>query len=116
MRERFGIAFASHNRMARDMLRAVLRIYFDIEAQADVAAETTHGTFTLRPALTAAGDHEKIEASLTGLAADMGGVRIAHHHGLLAHSDGDVLLHALSDALLVGSSGNSQGPTSTNTC
>ena len=49
----------------------------DIEAQADVAAETTHGTFTLRPALTAAGDHEKIEASLTGLAADMGGVRIA---------------------------------------
>ena len=30
----------------------------------------------------------------------LGGVRIAHHHGLLAHSDGDVLLHALSDALL----------------
>ena len=30
----------------------------------------------------------------------LGGVRIAHHHGLLAHSDGDVVLHALSDALL----------------
>ncbi|WP_017906250.1 2-C-methyl-D-erythritol 2,4-cyclodiphosphate synthase [Pseudomonas asplenii] len=30
----------------------------------------------------------------------LGGVRIAHHHGLLANSDGDVLLHALSDALL----------------
>ncbi|KPA92798.1 MULTISPECIES: 2-C-methyl-D-erythritol 2,4-cyclodiphosphate synthase [Pseudomonas] len=30
----------------------------------------------------------------------LGGVRIAHHRGLLAHSDGDVLLHALSDALL----------------
>ncbi|MEH6493162.1 2-C-methyl-D-erythritol 2,4-cyclodiphosphate synthase [Halopseudomonas sp.] len=30
----------------------------------------------------------------------LGGVRIAHRFGLLAHSDGDVLLHALSDALL----------------
>src|SRR5690606_41094411 len=28
------------------------------------------------------------------------GVVIPHHHGLIAHSDGDVLLHALSDALL----------------
>ncbi len=30
----------------------------------------------------------------------IGGVQIAHNHGLVAHSDGDVLLHALSDALL----------------
>lgn len=30
----------------------------------------------------------------------IGGVRIAHHQGLLAHSDGDVLLHAACDALL----------------
>jgi len=30
----------------------------------------------------------------------LGGVRIAHTAGLLAHSDGDVLLHALCDALL----------------
>ncbi|MBD1550499.1 2-C-methyl-D-erythritol 2,4-cyclodiphosphate synthase [Pseudomonas typographi] len=30
----------------------------------------------------------------------LGGVRVAHTQGLLAHSDGDVLLHALSDALL----------------
>tara|TARA_A100001518_G_C1219722_1_gene63471 strand:+ start:1604 stop:2182 length:579 start_codon:yes stop_codon:yes gene_type:complete len=30
----------------------------------------------------------------------LGGVRIPHRFGLLAHSDGDVLLHALSDALL----------------
>ncbi|MBF7729724.1 2-C-methyl-D-erythritol 2,4-cyclodiphosphate synthase [Pseudomonas sp. N040] len=30
----------------------------------------------------------------------LGGVRIPHRFGLIAHSDGDVLLHALSDALL----------------
>jgi 2-C-methyl-D-erythritol 2,4-cyclodiphosphate synthase len=30
----------------------------------------------------------------------LGGVRIAHSQGVKAHSDGDVLLHALCDALL----------------
>ena len=30
----------------------------------------------------------------------LGGVRIAHTHGVLAHSDGDVVLHALCDAML----------------
>jgi len=30
----------------------------------------------------------------------IGGVRIAHDRGVIAHSDGDVLLHALCDALL----------------
>lgn len=30
----------------------------------------------------------------------LGGVRIAHDRGVVAHSDGDVLLHALMDALL----------------
>lgn len=30
----------------------------------------------------------------------LGGVRIAHSQGLKAHSDGDVALHALADALL----------------
>ena len=30
----------------------------------------------------------------------LGGVQIPHSHGLKAHSDGDVALHALADALL----------------
>ncbi len=30
----------------------------------------------------------------------LGGVRVPHHQAVVAHSDGDVLLHALCDALL----------------
>ncbi len=30
----------------------------------------------------------------------LGGVEIPHHHGLLGHSDADVAIHALCDALL----------------
>lgn len=30
----------------------------------------------------------------------IGGVRVPHSHGVLAHSDGDVALHALCDAML----------------
>jgi 2-C-methyl-D-erythritol 2,4-cyclodiphosphate synthase len=35
-----------------------------------------------------------------GTFVTLGGVEIAHEHGLAAHSDGDVLLHAICDALL----------------
>lgn len=35
-----------------------------------------------------------------GLPLMIGGVRLAHDKGLAGHSDGDVLLHALTDALL----------------
>ncbi len=35
-----------------------------------------------------------------GESVRLGGVTIPHTHGLVAHSDGDVLLHALMDALL----------------
>jgi len=30
----------------------------------------------------------------------LGGVRVPHSHGIVAHSDGDVLIHALCDAIL----------------
>lgn len=36
----------------------------------------------------------------TGLRLVLGGVEIEHDHGLIAHSDGDVLIHALCDAIL----------------
>src|SRR5262245_22609717 len=35
-----------------------------------------------------------------GVPLKIGGVELVHHQGLAGHSDGDVLLHALTDALL----------------
>ena len=35
-----------------------------------------------------------------GIPLRIGGVTVPHHSGLAGHSDGDVLLHALTDALL----------------
>lgn len=37
---------------------------------------------------------------VVGRALWLGGVQIPHHQGLLGHSDADVLLHAICDALL----------------
>lgn len=39
-------------------------------------------------------------ALVTGRPLVIGGVHIPHTHGLLGHSDADVLLHAITDALL----------------
>jgi 2-C-methyl-D-erythritol 2,4-cyclodiphosphate synthase len=39
-------------------------------------------------------------ALVVGRALVVGGVHIPHTHGLLGHSDADVLLHAITDALL----------------
>lgn len=41
-----------------------------------------------------------VHAFTNGAFVTLGGVRIPHSQGVLAHSDGDVLLHALCDALL----------------
>ncbi|MDO4705899.1 MAG: 2-C-methyl-D-erythritol 2,4-cyclodiphosphate synthase [Comamonadaceae bacterium] len=39
-------------------------------------------------------------ALVPGRALILGGIRIPHERGLLGHSDADILLHALTDALL----------------
>ena len=39
-------------------------------------------------------------ALVAGLPMYMGGVQVPHHSGAKGHSDGDCLLHALTDALL----------------
>lgn len=41
-----------------------------------------------------------VHALVEGRPLIIGGVTIPHSHGLLGHSDADVLLHALTDALL----------------
>jgi 2-C-methyl-D-erythritol 2,4-cyclodiphosphate synthase len=41
-----------------------------------------------------------VHAFEAGEFVTLGGVRIPHSHGIRAHSDGDVVLHALCDALL----------------
>lgn len=41
-----------------------------------------------------------VHAFTTGDHVTLGGVKIPHSHAVLAHSDGDVLLHAVCDALL----------------
>ncbi|MGI5869309.1 MAG: intermembrane phospholipid transport protein YdbH family protein [Kiritimatiellia bacterium] len=63
--------------------RAALRLdgaavaALDVKAKADVVAETTYGTVAFQPVLKAVADREKIEASLTGLAADVEGLRLS---------------------------------------
>jgi 2-C-methyl-D-erythritol 2,4-cyclodiphosphate synthase len=41
-----------------------------------------------------------VHAFTDGDHVTLGGVRIAHRRGILAHSDGDVVIHALCDAIL----------------
>jgi 2-C-methyl-D-erythritol 2,4-cyclodiphosphate synthase len=46
------------------------------------------------------GEGWDVHALVPGRALVIGGVTIPHSHGLLGHSDADVLLHAITDALL----------------
>jgi 2-C-methyl-D-erythritol 2,4-cyclodiphosphate synthase len=41
-----------------------------------------------------------VHAFIPGDHVMLAGVRVPHHHGVAGHSDGDVALHALCDALL----------------
>ena len=46
------------------------------------------------------GEGWDVHALVEGRPLVLGGVHIPHTHGLLGHSDADVLLHAITDALL----------------
>lgn len=46
------------------------------------------------------GEGWDVHALVEGRLLILGGVHIPHTHGLLGHSDADVLLHAITDALL----------------
>lgn len=50
------------------------------------------------------GEGWDVHALVEGRPLVLGGVKVEHTHGLLGHSDADVLLHAITDALL-GASG-----------
>ena len=46
------------------------------------------------------GEGWDVHALVAGRPLILGGVNISHTHGLLGHSDADVLMHAITDALL----------------
>ena len=52
------------------------------------------------PAPFRVGQGYDVHALVPGRALVIGGVRIDHPNGLLGHSDADVLLHAITDAIL----------------
>lgn len=54
------------------------------------------------PKLPRIGEGWDIHALVEGRKLILGGVHIPYHLGLLGHSDADVLLHAITDALLGG--------------
>ncbi|WDU48276.1 2-C-methyl-D-erythritol 2,4-cyclodiphosphate synthase [Taylorella equigenitalis] len=57
--------------------------------------ESSNGLYSIR-----VGQGFDVHALVEGRPLIIGGVEISHTHGLLGHSDADVLLHALTDALL----------------
>lgn len=68
-----------------------------ITTQADLARANLLMSATLRPHT---GTGYDVHRFTEGDHVMLGGVRIPHSQGLAAHSDGDVVLHALTDAVL----------------
>jgi len=66
-----------------------------LAARAGPATQATTGAGPLR-----IGEGWDVHALVAGRPLVLGGVTIPHSHGLLAHSDGDALVHAIIDALL----------------
>jgi 2-C-methyl-D-erythritol 2,4-cyclodiphosphate synthase len=56
-------------------------------------------TQRIRPPLWRIGEGWDVHALVPGRRLVLGGVEIAHTHGLLGHSDADALCHAITDAL-----------------
>lgn len=54
----------------------------------------------MNPLAMRIGEGWDVHALVPGRPLMLGGVEIPHTHGLLGHSDADVLLHAITDALL----------------
>lgn len=54
----------------------------------------------MNPLAMRIGEGWDVHALVPGRPLMLGGVEIPHSHGLLGHSDADVLLHAITDALL----------------
>ena len=68
-------------------------------AQALLNARSTSSDAGAVAAALRIGEGWDVHELVGGRALVLGGVTIPHTHGLLAHSDGDALLHAITDAL-----------------
>jgi 2-C-methyl-D-erythritol 4-phosphate cytidylyltransferase / 2-C-methyl-D-erythritol 2,4-cyclodiphosphate synthase len=70
-----------------------------VRAEALLAARDGRAATASGLPLLRIGEGWDVHALVTGRPLVLGGVTIPHSHGLLAHSDGDALLHAIIDAL-----------------
>lgn len=68
-------------------------------AEAALAARADERGHTMTGTKLRFGEGWDIHALVPGRPLVLGGVRVPHTHGLEAHSDGDALLHAITDAL-----------------
>lgn len=67
---------------------------------AGTGAGTRNDTMHARPGRWRIGQGSDVHALVPGRSLRIGGVELAHPRGALGHSDADVLLHAITDALL----------------
>ena len=72
----------------------------DIETHSAAAASGAPAATHLP--LLRIGEGWECHALVPGRALMLGGIQVPHTHGLLGHSDADVLLHAVTDAVLGG--------------
>ena len=108
--ENFKVTWPGDFALAERMLqnREPRRVDMPTTMTTNTTMNTTTNTMTTQPASSAQalrlriGEGWDIHAVVSGPPLMLGGVRIPHSHGLLGHSDADVLLHAITDALFGG--------------